>query len=168
MNMLTAQRALVRMPEVMGLPLRKAKLLVENVGLVVENIAFQESYETRDTVLSQKPQRGQMVYSGDKVTLTVSRESYVKWLPSIYQRADVNGRNFFRDFLWILQHLFGSIEEQLDRVFDAFRDGLGQRLAWLATVDPDGDQSASTMVQREIADHRQLRWRRAQGVVQGR
>jgi len=41
-----------------------------------------------------------------------------------------------------------SIEEQLDRVFDAFRDGLGQRLAWLATVDPDGDQSASTMVQR--------------------
>ena len=46
-----------------------------------------------------------------------------------------------------------SVEEQLDRVFDAFRNGLGQRLAWLATVDPDGDQSASTMVQREIADH---------------
>ena len=46
-----------------------------------------------------------------------------------------------------------SIEEQLDRVFDAFRDGLGQRLAWLATVDPDGDQGGSTMIQREIADH---------------
>jgi AcrR family transcriptional regulator len=46
-----------------------------------------------------------------------------------------------------------SIEEQLDRVYDAFRNGLGQRLAWLATVDPDGDPSASTMVQREIADH---------------
>jgi AcrR family transcriptional regulator len=46
-----------------------------------------------------------------------------------------------------------SIEEQLDRVFDAFRDGLGQRLAWLATVDPGGDQGASTMVQREIADY---------------
>ena len=26
---------------------------------------------------------------------TVSRESYVKWLPSIYQRADLNGRNFY-------------------------------------------------------------------------
>ena len=46
-----------------------------------------------------------------------------------------------------------SIEEQLDRVFDAFRNGLGQRLAWLATVDPDGDQSGSTMIQREIAEH---------------
>jgi AcrR family transcriptional regulator len=46
-----------------------------------------------------------------------------------------------------------SIEEQLDRVFNAFRHGLGQRLAWLATVDPDGDQSGSTVIQHEIADH---------------
>jgi TetR/AcrR family transcriptional regulator, repressor for neighboring sulfatase len=45
-----------------------------------------------------------------------------------------------------------AIEEQLDRVFDAFRNGLGQRLAWLATVDPDGDESGSTMIQREIAE----------------
>lgn len=45
-----------------------------------------------------------------------------------------------------------STEEQLERVFDAFRNGLGQRLAWLATVDPDGDRSGSTMIQREFAD----------------
>jgi AcrR family transcriptional regulator len=44
------------------------------------------------------------------------------------------------------------IEEQLDRVFDAFRNGLGQRLAWLATVAPDGDHGDSSMIQREIAD----------------
>src|SRR5580704_3921703 len=46
-----------------------------------------------------------------------------------------------------------TIEDQLDRVFEAFRGGLAQRLAWLATVDPEGDQSASTLIQREIADH---------------
>jgi TetR/AcrR family transcriptional regulator, repressor for neighboring sulfatase len=45
-----------------------------------------------------------------------------------------------------------SPEELIGRVFDAFRDGLGQRLAWLATVDPDGDQGGSTMVQREFAE----------------
>jgi len=45
-----------------------------------------------------------------------------------------------------------STEQQLGGVFDAFRDGLGQRLAWLATVDPDGDQGASMMIQREAAD----------------
>ncbi|HEY2748325.1 MAG TPA: phage tail protein I [Polyangia bacterium] len=133
--MLTAQRALVRMPDVVGLPLRKAKLLVQNAGLVVDAITFMESYETRDNVLGQKPMRGQMVYAGDKVTLTVSRESYVKWLPSIYQRADINGRNFYRDFLWIVQHLFGSIEEILDVIhqyFDPY-ESPEKYLPWLAS-----------------------------------
>ena len=133
--MLTAQRALVRMPDVVGLPLRKARLLVQNVGLVVDAITFQESYEVRDNVLAQKPMRGQMVYAGDKVTLTVSRESYVKWLPSIYQRADLNGRNFYRDFLWIVQHLFGSVEEILDVIhqhFDPY-EAPEKFLPWLAS-----------------------------------
>jgi phage tail-like protein len=133
--MLTAQRALVRMPDVVGLPLRKARLLVQNAGLVVDAITFQESYETRDNVLAQKPMRGQMVYAGDKVTLTVSRESFVKWLPSIYQRADINGRNFYRDFLWIVQHLFGSVEETLDVIhayFDPY-EAPEHFLPWLAS-----------------------------------
>jgi AcrR family transcriptional regulator len=45
-----------------------------------------------------------------------------------------------------------STEQQLDRVFDAFRDGLAQRLAWLTTVDP-GDRAEQTeMIMRDIAD----------------
>jgi phage tail-like protein len=55
-----------------------------------------------------------MIYAGERVTLTVSRDSYVRWLPAIYQRSDVNGRNFVKDLLWIVQHLFGGIEEILD------------------------------------------------------
>jgi TetR/AcrR family transcriptional regulator, repressor for neighboring sulfatase len=50
-----------------------------------------------------------------------------------------------------------SQEEQLDRVFDAFRNGLGQLLAWLATVDPGGDLGGSTMIQREFADRMHAR-----------
>ena len=45
-----------------------------------------------------------------------------------------------------------SPEQQLDKVFEAFRNGLGQLLAWLATVDPDGDLGGSTMIQREFAE----------------
>ena len=45
-----------------------------------------------------------------------------------------------------------SIGEQLDRVFDAFRGGLAQRLAWLALEDPGGSESDSAMILREIAD----------------
>src|SRR5262249_31113192 len=114
------QRALIKMPEVLGLPLRKAKLLVENVGLKVDAVLYQESYEERNLVLEQKPARGQMIYLGEKVTLTVSRESYIKWLPSIYQRSDVTGKNFLRDLLWITQHLFGEIEERLDEIHTFF------------------------------------------------
>lgn len=133
--MLTLQRALVRMPEVIGLPLGKARLLVENAGLVIEAVTFAESYEARDTVLQQRPGRGQMIHAGDKVTLVISRESYVKWLPSVYQRADLNGQNFFRDFLWIIQHLFGSVEGILDSIhtyFDPY-EAPEEFLPWLAS-----------------------------------
>jgi AcrR family transcriptional regulator len=45
-----------------------------------------------------------------------------------------------------------SLEQQLDRVFDTFRDGLAQRLAWLATVHPDGGAEGTQLIIRDIAD----------------
>lgn len=45
-----------------------------------------------------------------------------------------------------------SLEQQLHRVFEAFRDGLAQRLAWLTTVDPQGQQAQTATVMRDIAD----------------
>lgn len=123
------------MPDVAGLPLKKAKLVVEQLGLSVEAVLFAESYEARDTVLGQKPGRGQMLYAGEKVVLTVSRDSYIKWLPSIYQRADINGKNFLRDYLWIIQHMFASIDETLDNIhkfFDPY-EAPEHFLPWLAS-----------------------------------
>jgi phage tail-like protein len=133
--MISQQRALVRMPDIVGMPYKKAKVILESAGLIVDGLVFQESYEQRDTVLTQKPARGQMVYSGEKVILGISRESYIKWLPSMYQRLDINGRNFIRDLLWIAQHLFGSIDETLDQVhtfFDPY-EAPEKFLPWLAS-----------------------------------
>src|SRR5262249_40544600 len=45
-----------------------------------------------------------------------------------------------------------SVEQLLDRVFDTFRDGLAQRLAWLVTVDPDGGAEGTRLIIRDIAD----------------
>jgi len=45
-----------------------------------------------------------------------------------------------------------TVEQQLDRVFDAFRDGLAQRLVWLATVDATGGAEGNQMIIRDIAD----------------
>src|SRR5205809_5638362 len=44
-----------------------------------------------------------------------------------------------------------SLEQELDQVFDAYRDGLAQRLAWLATIDPTGEAVGPTIM-RDIAD----------------
>lgn len=129
------QRKLVRVPDVVGLPLRKALLLVEQAGLRSAGVLYKESYEEKDTVLEQKPQRGQMVYVSEDVTLWVSRESYIKWLPAIYQRSDATGRNVVRDLLWIIQHLFGLIESQLDNLhlyFDSYETP-ERFLPWLAS-----------------------------------
>lgn len=45
-----------------------------------------------------------------------------------------------------------SVEQLLDRVFDTFREGLAQRLAWLATVDPGGGAEGTQLIIRDIAD----------------
>jgi AcrR family transcriptional regulator len=45
-----------------------------------------------------------------------------------------------------------SLEQQLDRVFDAFRGGLAQRLAWLAAEDPEGGEAGNAMIVRDIVD----------------
>jgi len=87
------------MPDLVGMPYRKAKLICDNAGLVLDYVVFTESYEARNTVLQQIPQRGQMVYSGDRVGVAISRDSYVRWLPAIYQRSDLNGRNFVKELL---------------------------------------------------------------------
>jgi phage tail-like protein len=112
--MLQAARALVRMPDLVGLQYSKAKLILDNAGLHCEYLVYDESYETRNTVLAQVPQRGQMIYAGDHVALAISRDSYVRWLPALYQRSDLAGRNFVKELLWVTQHLFGSIEEILN------------------------------------------------------
>ena len=128
-------RTLVRVPDVVGLPMRKALLLIMHAKLRVGARLYKESYEEKDTVLEQRPLRGQMVYTGEEVTLWISRESYIKWLPAIYQRSDATGRNIVRDLLWIVQHLFGSIESQLDSIHQYF-DSYETRedfLPWLAS-----------------------------------
>src|SRR5690242_11731509 len=45
-----------------------------------------------------------------------------------------------------------SLGEQLDQVFDAFRGGLAQRLAWLAIEDPGGAAADNPMILRQIAE----------------
>lgn len=163
------QRQLVRVPDVVGLPLRKALLLVQKAGLAVGAVLYKESYEEKDMVLEQKPQRGQMVYGSEDVTLWVSRESYIKWLPAIYQRSDTTGRNVVRDVLWLVQHLFGSIDNILDAIhtyFDSYETP-SAFLPWLASwsamlLEPDWPENKKRRLIKKAMELYRLR-----GTVRG-
>jgi phage tail-like protein len=128
-------RQVVRMPDLTGQALTKAKLMIENAGLRLDAVLFRESYEEKDTVLEQRPARGQMAYAGDNVTLYVARRSYTEMLPAIYRRSDPTGRNFVRDLCWLLEHIFGRISDQLDGVHNYFdpHECDEEFLPWLAS-----------------------------------
>ena len=64
-------RKVVRVPEVSGLGIEKARILMEDAGLGKKLVVlYREGYEDQDTVVDQRPARGQMVYEGTEVTGT--------------------------------------------------------------------------------------------------
>lgn len=106
-------RRVVRVPDVAGKTLEKAQILLEDVGLKKIVVLYRESYEDRDTVLDQRPARGQMVYETTEVTIWVARRGYLEHLPAIYRRSDAVGRNLVRDMCFIFEHMFDSVDTNL-------------------------------------------------------
>ncbi|HET7505154.1 MAG TPA: phage tail protein [Kofleriaceae bacterium] len=106
-------RRVVRVPDVIGRSLTKAQIVLEDAGLSKIVTLYRESYEDRDTVLEQRPTRGQMVYEGSEVTIWVARRGYLENLPAIYRRSDAVGRNLVRDLCFLFEHMFDSVEVNL-------------------------------------------------------
>jgi phage tail-like protein len=107
-------RRVVRVPDVVGRSLTKARILLEDSGLSKVVTLYRESYDDRDTVLEQRPARGQMVYEGTEVTIWVARRGYLENLPAIYRRSDAVGRNLVRDVCFLFEHMFDSVEVNLN------------------------------------------------------
>lgn len=106
-------RRVVRVPDVTGRQMDKARIVLEDAGLKKVVVLYRESYEDRDTVLEQRPARGQMVYETTEVTIWIARRGYVEHLPAIYRRSDAVGRNLVRDLCFVFEHMFDSIEKNL-------------------------------------------------------
>jgi phage tail-like protein len=137
-------RRVVRVPDVVGRPVNKASILLEDAGLSRVITLYRESYEDRDTVLEQRPARGQMVYEGTEVTIWIARRGYLENLPAIYRRSDAVGRNLVRDVCFVFEHMFDSIEVNLTdgwRFYDPhvspvdFLDWLSQWTAFTLDLD---------------------------------
>jgi phage tail-like protein len=127
-------RRVVRVPDVTGVHLRKARILLEDAGLGQVVVLYRESYEDKDTVLEQRPARGQMVYEGIDVTIWIARRGYLEHLPAIYRRSDAVGRNIVRDMCFIFEHMFGAIDDKLEHGYRYYDPHMcpPEFLDWLA------------------------------------
>ena len=157
-------RRVVRVPDVVGRPLFKSKILLEDSGLKTIVVLYRESYEDRDMVLEQRPARGQMVYEGTEVTIWVARRGYLEHLPAIYRRSDAVGRNLVRDVCFLFEHMFDSIEANLvdgSRFYDPhvappeFLDWLS---GWTAfTLDLDWPEAQKRALVKRAVDLYRIR-----------
>jgi len=157
-------RRVVRVPDVMGMHQNKAKILLEDAGLGQVVVLFRESYEDKDTVLDQRPPRGQMVHDGDEVTLWVARRGYLENLPAIYRRSDAIGRNIVRYLCYLFEHMFGTIDEKLEHGYRYYDPHLcpPEFLDWLAAwtgfvVDLDWSEAKKRALIKRSVDLYRIR-----------
>lgn len=135
----------LKMPDVSGLQLENARLMLLNAEFSdgVINVRYRESYQPQATVLSQAPTKGQIVDADAPIELLVSERSWVRNLPGIFQQGGFEDPDFLREYLWIPQHLWAPIKDTLEELhthFDPY-ESPENFLEWLASwvafkVDP--------------------------------
>lgn len=157
-------RRVVRVPDVVGRQLGKAQIVLEDAGLTKVVTLYRESYEDRDTVLEQRPARGQMVYEGTEVTIWVARRGLLENLPAIYRRSDAVGRNLVRELCFVFEHMFDSVERNLIdgwRFYDphvAPADFLDWLARWTAfTLDLDWPETEKRALIKRAVDLYRIR-----------
>lgn len=138
-------------PQVAGYPLHKARKILALSGISPERVRVRlaEHHDPRGTVVSQRPEPDALVDLEDpnqKVELIVADSSIVGFLPQIFQRSDLTGRNFVRELLWVLQHIQFQTDDKLRNLaafFDPYEcppEFLEYLASWLA-LTLEGDWS---------------------------
>jgi phage tail-like protein len=157
-------RRVVRVPDVIGRALPKAKITLEDAGLQKIVVLYRESYEDRDTVLEQRPTRGQMIYEGTEVTIWIARRGLLENLPAIYRRSDAAGRNLVRDVCFVFEHMFDSVDTNLVdgwRFYDPYVtpiDFLNWLSRWTAfTLDLDWPEAQKRALIKRAVDLYRIR-----------
>lgn len=122
-------------PDLVGLPLSDAQLVLEQVGFAAATPRFVTSYEAEDAVVGQKPIRGLLVDSTTPIELAVSKQSWLRFLPQIYQVSHDDSNAFLQEFLWIFQQIHESVRVPIDNIHTLFRpaDAPAEFLPWLAS-----------------------------------
>jgi phage tail-like protein len=147
------------LPDFTGLPLERALKLVRHLELEPGAVRFTESKAPQDTVVRQDPAAGSPMERHEEVHLWISRSSYIRHLPSLYQENGGEAVNFLQEYLWIFQHLFRDIEQKLENVpryLDAYTAPT-RFLPWLASwvalkLDPDWPEIKQRLLIRRMVE----------------
>lgn len=139
----------VPVPQLEGYALGKARKILRLVGIDDARLVvkYVESEVERGQVVSQRPRPNEKIDLDDedaRIELRVSDSSIVRYLPNLYNRSDLTGRNFVRDLLWVFQHEFNATDEKLEgleRFFDPLecpKDFIDYIASWVAlTLEDD-------------------------------
>jgi len=157
-------RRVLRVPNVLGRSVVKAQILLDDAGFKKVITLFRESYEDRDTVLDQRPAKGQNVYEDTEITIWVARRGYLEHLPAIYRRSDAVGRNLVRELCFVFEHMFDSVELNLNdgwRFYDPHVTPV-EFLNWLSgwtafSVDLDWPEAEKRALIRRAVDLYRIR-----------
>src|SRR5690606_3613239 len=114
-------RRKLRMPDLSGLTVRNASLLLEILGFPEPETRYEESYDPPRTVIDQQPSKGQIVDSDVIPELVVAQRSFADYMPGIYRSSIYEGNYFLRDFLWVFRHFYDDLNESIDEIPMLFR-----------------------------------------------
>ncbi|MBM4342483.1 MAG: hypothetical protein FJ100_03805 [Deltaproteobacteria bacterium] len=123
------------MPELAGLRLRDAAIVLQQAGLPPPLPRYVEAYADPNTVVDQFPIRGQLVDSTTVTQLSVAKQNWVRYLPQIFQLTADNENQLLHEFLWVFQQEQDKIGDVLDRLPSLFRPHETEPhfLPWLAS-----------------------------------
>jgi len=123
------------MPDLTGMKLSDAQIVLRNSGFAPARVRFVEAYAPEDLVVGQTPARGMLVERDSTLELRIAKPSLVRFLPGVYQLAQDDERNFLRDFLWIFHHILDGLRHRIDDVPRLLRplESDPDMLPWLAT-----------------------------------
>lgn len=121
-------------PDVAGLRLQDAQIVLVQAGFEPGVPRYTLSYDPDGSVVGQQPARGMLVDATVTIELAVSMQSWIRFLPQIYQVTSDDNNAFLQNFLWIFQQIHDSVRARLESVDELFRpaDTPPEFLHWLA------------------------------------
>lgn len=139
-----------KMPNVLGASYYKTAKLMEELGVAINEIKYEENGYGNNIILEQSIPPGADLEDSKEVNLTVSGVNPIRHLPNIFKKYDRKNDAFLSRYLWIFHHILNSITLKLDNLDDYFNpiNTNSNFFTWLATwfsVNLDFDVSEEKM-----------------------